>query len=229
MTLFLILFLEGILTFISPCILPLMPVYVSYFVGSSQSQNTRTVLSRVVTFTLGFSVVFVLMGLFSGSLSRYLIAYRREIQIVTGTLIMIAGLKITELVPILNKLNMAQLGLKKTVSIKETSGLGTFFFFGTLFALGWTPCLSAYLGTALMLAAQSQSALLGGGLLLVYSIGMSIPFILTTFLLTRFTSGMTWIKQHYRQINIVSGVLMIAVGLSIVTGWVDYLQLLVTR
>lgn len=227
-----ILFLEGILTFISPCILPLLPVYVSYFLGDQTDQEEnkqKEALIRVTAFILGFSIVFVSMGLLSGFIAQTLVQYKREIQLVAGGFVVITGLN---MLGVFDKLKSGMTLIKgPNINLKphSNSSRGYLVLFGAVFALGWTPCLSAYLGTALMMASQSGSSLQGGLLLLVYSLGLGLPFILSTYLLNSLKTTFSWIKNHFREINIFSAILMIIVGIAMMTGWVDYLQLLVQR
>ena len=227
-----ILFLEGILTFISPCILPLLPVYVSYFLGDQtdeEENKQKEALIRVLAFILGFSLIFVAMGLLSGFIAQALIQYKRVIQLTAGGFVVITGLnmlgvfnKLKTYFPFIN-------GPRLKINPNKHNSRWYLVLFGAVFALGWTPCLSAYLGTALVMASQSGSALQGGLLLLIYSLGLGLPFILSTYLLNSLKSTFTWIKNHFKEINIFSAVLMILVGIAMMTGWVDYLQLLVQR
>lgn len=232
MTFAVILFLEGILTFISPCILPLLPVYVSYFLGEhheSSSNKQQEALLRVLAFILGFSLIFVAMGMLSGLIAQSLVRYRRVIQLVAGGIVIFAGLNMLNLFEPLKR--RFSFSTTPTVAMNPTKHGSPWYLvlFGAVFALGWTPCLSAYLGTALVMASQSGSALQGGLLLLIYSLGLGLPFILSTYLLHSLKNTFAWIKAHFKEINLVSGILMILVGIAMMTGWVDYLQLLVQR
>lgn len=232
MTFAIILFLEGILTFISPCILPLLPVYVSYFLGDhheNENNQQREAIFRVLAFIVGFSLVFVAMGMLSGLIAQSLIRYRRVIQLVAGGIVILTGLNMLGVMDRLKTFIPIKNNLKFSIHPSKNSSRGYLVLFGAVFALGWTPCLSAYLGTALVLASQTGSALQGGLLLLIYSLGLGLPFILSTYLLNSLKNTFTWVKMHFRQINIASGILMILVGIAMMTGWVDYLQLLVQR
>lgn len=227
-----ILFLEGILTFISPCILPLLPVYISYFLGDHTGEETnkqKEGLIRVLSFIVGFSLVFVAMGLLSGFIAQTLVQYRRVIQLVAGGFVVLTGLNMLGIFDKLkSKLSFIN-GPKITLNPHKYNGRSYLVLFGAVFALGWTPCLSAYLGTALMMASQSGSSLQGGLLLLIYSLGLGLPFIVSTYLLNSLKNTFAWIKHHFKEINLFSAILMIIVGIAMMTGWVDYLQLLVQR
>lgn len=232
MTFGIILFLEGVLTFISPCILPLLPVYVSYFLGDHDDQTAnkqREALFRVLAFILGFSLVFVAMGMLSGLIAQYLVRYRRVIQLVAGSIVVLTGLNLLGIFDRLKGIMPFSNPFQLKLNPHKNRSRWYLVVFGAVFALGWTPCLSAYLGTALVMASQSGSALQGGALLLVYSLGLGLPFIISTYLLQSLKQTFTWIKAHFRQINTLSGILMIVVGIAMMTGWVDYLQLLVQR
>lgn len=231
-TLPLILFFEGILTFISPCILPLLPVYIAYFLGDHEgaAQSKKyDALFRVLSFILGFSLIFVAMGIFANFFAQNIIRHQKVIQVVTGLIVILAGCNILGLFDRMK----AKIGFfnqfKPTMKISIHSNRLSLVFFGAVFALGWTPCMSAYLGTALAMAAQSSEPLKGGLLLFIYALGLGVPFILSTFLLQNFKQVFTWIKTHFDIINRVSGILMILVGIAMLFGWVAYLQLLVQR
>lgn len=227
-----ILFLEGILTFISPCILPLLPVYISYFLGEHRevtSHKQREAIVRVLAFILGFSLIFVAMGMLSGFIAQSLVQYRLVIQLVAGGIVSLTGLN---MLGVFDELRTHLSFIQRPKIVMNPNKHQTPWYlvlFGAVFALGWTPCLSAYLGTALVMASQSGSALKGGLLLLVYSLGLGLPFIASTYLLNSLKNTFKWIKEHFKQINLVSAVLMIIVGIAMMTGWVDYLQLLVQR
>lgn len=232
MTFAIILFLEGILTFVSPCILPLLPVYVSYFLGDhheSAAHKQREAIFRVLAFILGFSLIFVAMGILSGFIAQSLVRYRRVIQLVAGGIVSLTGLNLLGVFDQLKTHLPFIQGPKIVMNPNKHQNPWYLVLFGAVFALGWTPCLSAYLGTALVMASQSGSALKGGLLLLIYSLGLGLPFIASTYLLNSLKNTFKWIKEHFRQINIASAILMIIVGIAMMTGWVDYLQLLVQR
>lgn len=223
-----ILFLEGILTFISPCILPLMPVYLSYFLRVDTEDKTQHLsLKKMLAFILGFSSIFVLMGILAGSLTQYLTMYQSIIQLIAGIFIILAGINL------LGLYRLPYFSLQKYLpQVNINSHKAKFlplFLFGAIFALGWSPCMSIFLGTALLIASQSQSMLLGGGLLLIYSLGIALPFLITTYFLESLKDSIQWIKKHYNTINIISGILLIIVGILMATGWINYLQLFVRR
>ncbi len=212
---YLIAFLEGIITFISPCLLPMLPVYVSYFAGGNSgdiNRDKRKTLVGALGFVLGFTAVFVTMGAFAGFLGSLLTKYQVAVNIVSGLIVIFFGL---------NFLGVFRLNLFRG-SAKQSARSGMGFFsavlFGMVFSIGWTPCVGAFLGSALMLASQQGHVLEGVVMLLLYSIGLGIPFILSAVLIDRLKSTFDFIKKHYTVINIISGSLLILVGVLMATG-----------
>ena len=204
-------FLEGIITFISPCLLPMLPVYISYFAGGGE-RSTRKTLSCALGFVLGFTAVFVAMGALAGTLGSFLKTYQTWVNVISGLVVIFFGL---------NFLGVFKLNLFKGFSGKvDTHDMGFFsaVLFGIIFSLGWTPCVGAFLGSALMLASQQGHVLEGMGMLLAYSMGLGIPFILSAVLIDYLKSAFGWIKSHYRIINAVSGGLLILIGVLMATG-----------
>ena len=154
---YIITFLEGIISFISPCMLPMLPIYVSYFAGGKEKKGN--VLKRAVCFVLGFTAVFSLLGLFAGTLGGFLSKYQTAVNIVTGALVIVFGLSYLE---------VYDLPFFKGISnFKMTEGLFGAFLFGIVYSVSLTPCVGAFLGSALMLASNSGTALQGLLLLLV--------------------------------------------------------------
>ena len=208
---YLISFLEGVITFISPCLLPMLPVYVSYFAGGGQ-RSTRRTLTNALGFVLGFTLVFVAMGALAGTVGGFLKSHQTAVNIVSGLIVVFFGLHFLGLV----KVNLFR-GSRRSV---DTRDLGFFSaaLFGVIFSIGWTPCVGAFLGSALMLASQRGHVLEGMGMLLVYSLGLGIPFLLSALLIDRLKSAMDLIKRHYGVINKACGVLLILIGVLMATG-----------
>ena len=214
---YVIVFLEGITTFISPCLLPMLPVYVSYFTGqNAEAGKGRTVLSAL-GFVLGFTLVFVLMGAFAGTVGKFVRQYQTAVNLVTGLVVILFGLNFLGVIrlPFLN--GHTQVGLRK-----NRAGFFPSILFGAVFSVGWTPCVGAFLGSALMLAAQQGGLAKGILMLLAYSLGLGIPFVASAVLRDRLKSAFDFIKRHYRVINIVSGSLLILVGVLMATGYMGY-------
>ena len=208
---YLIVFLEGIITFISPCLLPMLPIYVSYFAGGSE-RNTSKTLKNALGFVLGFSVMFILMGALAGTVGAFFQKYSMVFNIVTGLIVVFFGLSFLGVF----KLNV----FKGINNKKDMSNLGFFssLLFGFVFSIGWTPCVGAFLGSALMLAASNGGTLSGIIMLLLYSLGLGIPFVISAVLIDKLKSAFNFIKRNYKIINILSGVLLIAVGILMMTG-----------
>lgn len=206
-------FLEGIITFVSPCLLPMLPIYISYFMGDEEHPNKRHVLKNALGFILGFTFVFLVLGAFAGSIGHLLINYNRQVQIVSGVIIILFGLNFTGWIkiPLLNKSRSTNM---------NTSNLnfGTSFVFGSVFSISWTPCVGAFLGSALMMASTKSSFLEGMLMLLLYSIGLGIPFFLSALLLDRLKQTFDFIKKHYRLIHLIAGGILMIVGLMMITG-----------
>ena len=203
-------FLEGIITFISPCLLPMLPIYVSYFAGGEAS-DTKKVIKNASGFILGFTLVFVALGALAGSVGSLLREYSVAVNIVTGLVVIFFGL---------NFLGVFKLNLFKGIHGVNTENLGflSSLVFGVVFSIGWTPCVGAFLGSALMLAASQGHVVEGIIMLLLYSLGLGIPFFLSAILIEKLKGAFTFIKKHYKEINIVSGSLLVVMGLLMVTG-----------
>lgn len=206
-------FLEGIITFVSPCLLPMLPIYISYFMGDEEQANKRHVLKNAFGFILGFTFVFLVLGAFAGSIGHLLVDYNKQVQILSGIIIILFGLNFTGFIkiPLLNK--------SRTSNINTANlNFGTSFLFGSVFSISWTPCVGAFLGSALMMASTKGSFTEGMLMLLLYSIGLGIPFFLSALLLDRLKQTFDFIKKHYRLIHLLSGGILIIVGLMMITG-----------
>lgn len=208
---YIISFLEGIITFISPCLLPMLPIYISYFAGGGERKTART-LVVAGGFILGFTAVFTAMGALAGTVGSFLMSYQNIVNIVTGAIVIFFGLNYLEVF----KFNIFR-GSRKSV---DTSDLGFFsaMVFGMIFSIGWTPCVGAFLGSALMLASQQGQVLTGTLMLLCYSLGLGIPFFLSAILIDKLKVTFDFIKRNYRVINIVCGCLLIIIGILMATG-----------
>ena len=205
-----VLFLEGIITFISPCLLPMLPIYISYFAGGNRT--TKKTLTGAFGFVLGFTAVFVAMGALAGTLGSFLRTYQTAVNIVSGLIVIVFGLNY---LGVLN-LNLFR-GGNQTMKVKDL-GFASAVLFGVVFSVGWTPCVGAFLGTALMMASQQGHVAEGMLMLLIYSLGLGIPFILSAVLIDRLKSAFDWVKKNYRIINIFSGSLLIVIGVLMATG-----------
>ena len=208
---YLIAFLEGIITFISPCLLPMLPIYISYFAGGG-SRSTGKTLKGALGFVTGFTAVFMLMGALAGTAGSFLREYQTWVNIVSGSIVVFFGL---------NFLGVFQLNLfRGSQRSVKTDNMGFFsaVVFGIVFSVGWTPCVGAFLGSALMLASQQAHVLEGMLMLLAYSMGLGIPFIFSAVLIDYLKTAFDWIKRNYRIINAVSGSLLVLIGVLMMTG-----------
>lgn len=202
-------FIEGILTFISPCLLPMLPVYITYFAGGEQ--NSRKTLTNALGFILGFTALFTAMGALAGTLGSFLSKYQTAVNIVSGLIVVFFGL---------NFMGVIQLNLFRGSARMQTGSLGFFssILFGVIFSVGWTPCVGAFLGSALMLASQQGHVLEGTLMLLTYSLGLGIPFFLSAVLIDQLKGAFNFIKRHYTRINRICGGLLILIGILMATG-----------
>ncbi len=203
-------FLEGIITFISPCLLPMIPLYISYFAGGKE-RNTKKTVKNALGFILGFTIVFVLMGALAGTFGRLLNEYKTIVDIVTGLIVIFFGL---------NFLGVFKFNIFKGAKKVKTDNLGFFssMVFGIVFSIGWTPCVGAFLGSALMLAASQGHVVEGIVMLLLYSLGLGIPFFISAILIDKLRGAFTFIKKHYKIINTVCGSLLVVIGVLMATG-----------
>lgn len=204
-------FLEGIITFISPCLLPMLPVYISYFAGGGE-RSTRKTLKCALGFVLGFTIIFVTMGAMAGSIGGLLKKYQQIVNLVSGLVVIFFGLNFLGII----RVNIFK-GIRQNVKTEQL-GFFTSAVFGIIFSLGWTPCVGAFLGSALMLASQQGQVLTGMLMLLCYSAGLGLPFIFSALLIDRLKSTFAFIKKNYRVINLISGSLLIIIGLAMATG-----------
>ena len=208
---YMISFLEGIVTFISPCLLPMLPIYISYFAGGGERSTGKT-LRCALGFVLGFSAVFVAMGALAGTVGSFLIRYQTIVNIILGGIVILFGLNFLGVVNL--NLFRGMQGEVKTADMNFWSAL----VFGVVFSVGWTPCVGVFLGSALMLASQQGSALVGMLMLLSYSLGLGVPFLLSAVLIDQLKGAFTFIKRNYGIINKVCGGLLILVGVLMATG-----------
>ncbi len=205
-------FTEGILAFLSPCILPMLPIYLMYLCGNGETQMDRKrLIVNTLGFIAGFTIVFVLLGATASGLGSLIKENRMLLQRVSGVIMIVFGLNFTGLV------NIPLLNCVKTFET-QTSNLKFFssMVFGAAFSFGWTPCLGAFLGAALLLASNAATLYEGVALLFVFSLGLGIPFFVTALLWERLQGAMQFVKRHMRVIQIVSGAILIIVGILMV-------------
>ena len=204
---FLLTFLEGIASFISPCLLPMLPIYISYFMGEEENNNKKAIINSV-GFVLGFTIVFLLLSIFASTIGYFIGGYTKYIKVAFGIIIIILGLNYMEVF----KLKF----LNKTKGIKINSKNFNFFkamIFGILFSISWTPCIGTFLSSALLLIAKEQEILKGIILMLVYSIGLGIPFVISVALIEKLKEVFEFIKKNYKKVKILSGIILIGMGI----------------
>lgn len=222
---YLLTFTEGILTFISPCILPMLPIYFLYLAGESErdrldpSSNKSKLVINSIGFVLGFTLVFVILGAAATSLGHFLTNHRSLLEKVSGLFMIVFGLNFAGV------LKIGFLNMEKRIDFKFNKlRFFSSIVFGMVFGFGWTPCLGAFLGSALALASNSHTVLQGIILLFIYSIGLGIPFILASIAFEKVKEAFKQIQKHSRVISIVSGVLLIIAGIMVFTGTLKYIS-----
>lgn len=204
---YLLLFIEGILAFISPCFLPMIPVYLTYLIGQG-NQDQKKLIANALGFILGFTLVFVALGMTASQLSKFFVEERLLFQQVGGVLLILFGLNMAGLFRLgfLNRDTRFQLKTKK-------EGFFPSLLFGVIISFGWSPCLGAFLGAALIQAGNSQTIWIGGFKLLVFSIGLGVPFFISAILFNNLTNVFQTIKKHYNTISLISGIFLIIMGI----------------
>jgi cytochrome c-type biogenesis protein len=210
----------GVLSFMSPCVLPLIPAYLSFMTGLTTAElaDERPPLGRIITpallFVLGFSTVFVALGASASFLGQFLVAYRGIIEIIAGIAVVAFGVLMLGIIKIPWLYGEARVDMEKS----RAFGQGAALVMGMSFAAGWTPCVGPILGTILAMAGSSGSVTQGAILLLFYSLGLGIPFVLVAVMFGRLRGLMKWLQRHSLTINRVAGVMLVIVGVLIATG-----------
>jgi len=202
-------FLEGIASFISPCLLPMVPIYISYFIGEDNKKSRKVINS--IGFVLGFTIIFLILSIFASKFGSLILEEIKYIKILFGILIIILGF---------NYMGILKFDfLNKTKGIKLNTDNFNFFraiLFGILFSISWTPCIGTFLSSALMLIATNQNTIKGIILMLIYSLGIGIPFIISVILIERLKTMFNFIKKNYNIIKIISGIILILMGIYII-------------
>lgn len=208
-------FLAGLVSFFSPCVVPLLPGYLSYVSGVAvteleSARRSRIVLGAVL-FVLGFTAVFVAGGALVGAVGQQLLPYQREISFVAGLLLIVLGLVFVGWVPMLQR-DLRAHGVRRV-------GLLAAPVLGVVFGVGWTPCIGPTLSAVLILANNEATAGRGAFLTFVYCMGLGLPFVLAALFLSRFMRVTAWLRRHQRAVSVTGGLLLIATGVLLVTGW----------
>ena len=200
-------FIEGFASFISPCVLPMLPIYISYFIGEDNKKVSKAVINSV-GFVLGFTIVFILLSIFASSFVVIISQNIKYIKIVFGIIIILLGLNYMEIIKI-NLLNKSKGISKKIKDLNFVKSLA----FGMIFSISWTPCIGTFLASALLLIAKNQDMVKGILLMIIYSIGLGIPFIISAVLLEKLKEAFNFIKKHYNVIKKISGIILIIMGI----------------
>lgn len=211
----------GIVSFLSPCVLPLVPPYLIYLTGATiehvandeqEAVSRRAVMISALVFVLGFSTVFTMLGASASLIGSVIRAYAAQLSIVAGVLIILMGLHFLGLTRIRLLMREGRLAMPKPV------GLWGAYAMGLAFAFGWTPCIGPILAAILSVAAAEATVTKGAGLLAVYSLGLGIPFLIAAFMVERFSSVFARMKKHLVHVERVMGALMILTGIAFLTG-----------
>ena len=204
----------GLVSFLSPCVLPLIPGYISYISGSSLSElieKKEINLIPIILFTLGFSIVFIIFGAASTFLGQVLLQNSYEIRIAAGLLIIILSLHIIGII------NIKFLNYEKRIETKTNSRFYSPLLIGMAFAFGWTPCIGPILGSILVLAATEESINRGILLLIFYSLGLALPFILSGYLIQKFLIFSKNFKKNINLVSKIGGFILLITGILILT------------
>ncbi len=205
-------FAAGLVSFVSPCVLPLVPVYLSYVSGVSVDQlgrERRRLLVVSLLFVAGFTAVFVAFGAGAGSIGRLLVQYRAELTIVAGAFVAFSGLVVAGVV---------QLPERAVALVPKAGGPGGAVLTGAALAVGWTPCVGYVLGAILSMAASSSSTLSGALLLLVYSLGLGVPFVLAALAFDWVMARLAAVKRHHHAVQVTAGLVLVVVGVLLMFG-----------
>src|SRR6201986_2121890 len=216
--------IAGLVSFLSPCVLPLVPPYLIYLTGATiehvangeaSASSRRAVMVSAVAFVLGFSTVFVALGASASLIGGFIHAWSAELSVVAGIVIIVMGLHFLGLTRIDLLMREGRLPIPKPV------GLWGAYAMGLAFAFGWTPCIGPILAAVLAVAASRETVAKGAGLLAVYSAGLGIPFLLAAFMVERFSAVFARMKRHLATVERAMGVLLIVTGVGFLTGGVS--------
>jgi len=206
----------------------MLPIYISYFAGGEAEDSAsrkRQTLKNALGFVLGFTIVFVLLGAAAGSFGSFIKQNQRLFEVIGGVILILFGLNFMSVINIgfINRSVRPQMNIK-------TFNFPSSVLLGIIFSIGWTPCVGAFLGSALMLAANSQEAMKGIVMLLLFSLGLGIPFVISALLIDSLKRSFDAIKRHYKAVSFVSGLLLIIIGLLMSFGQLNvFLSLLTIR
>ena len=214
MTELLIAFSAGLVSFLSPCVLPLVPGYISYISGSTLNEilsQKKINLLPIISFTIGFSLVFIIFGATASYLGKLLLKNSNELRILAGLIIIVFSLQIMGII------NLKFLNYEKKININKSSSIFSSLILGMAFAFGWTPCIGPILGSILVLASTEQNVSKGILLLFFYSLGLAIPFVLSGYLIQKFLILSKNLKKKLNIIMKVGGSFLLITGILVLT------------
>lgn len=206
---YLIILVEGLASFISPCVLPLLPVYISYFAGQEKRSGKAVINS--LGFVLGFTIIFTILGVFASTLGTLINQNMKYIKIIVGIIIILFGMHYIGIF----KIKFLEKTKGINISEKKVSFLSSLIL-GMMFSITWTPCVGIFLSSALAMSASSDSIVKGIFMLILFSLGLGIPFIITAMFLEKLKDTFNFIKKHYEIINKISGIILILGGILII-------------
>ncbi len=206
-----LLFLEGLLAFVSPCMLPMLPVYLMYLAAETEHGKKASIVNTI-GFVCGFTIIFMALGATATAIGTLMQEHIILLQRVSGVVILIFGLHFLGIF----KIGFLDVEKKIDLNLQKRGGFIGALIFGAVFSLGWSPCLGPFLGSALMLASSGQTVLKGVFYLFVFSMGLGLPYILAAVFFTNIKGLFQWLKKHGRQIKIVSGLVLVFAGLAMV-------------
>ncbi len=206
-----LLFFEGLLAFVSPCMLPMLPVYLMYLAAETEHGKKASIVNTI-GFVCGFTLIFMALGATATAIGTAMQEHRVLLQRVSGAVILIFGLHFLGIF----KIGFLDVEKKIDLNLQKRGGFIGALVFGAVFSLGWSPCLGPFLGSALMLASSSNTVLKGVFYLFVFSMGLGVPYILAAVFFTNIKGLFQWLKKHGRQIKIVSGLVLVFAGLAMI-------------
>lgn len=210
---YLLLFIEGIITFLSPCLLPMLPIYVSYFMSEGATGSSkRKVLMNSIFFVCGFTLVFLLLNLLTSSISIYYIQNQHWIRLIAGGWVILLGIDF-----LLDNILLSRVSFSKQSMSNDMNA----FLFGIAFSISWTPCVGTFLASVLAQAATSANITVSMFKMLSYCIGLGIPFIISALLIDEIEQSLPRVKKHLPTIQKVGGILLIIIGILMMSGVYD--------
>lgn len=199
-------FLEGIASFISPCVLPLVPIYISYFAGQDSKKHKAIINS--LAFVIGFSIVFIILAVVANRFGTVIVGVTKYVKVAFGIIIVILGLNYMDILKLnlFNKFKKFQMNVKNLNFIKS-------LIFGILFVLSMTPCVGTFLTSAILLIATEEKIVNGIFLIVLYCLGLGIPFIISAILIDKLKNVFNLIKKNYKVIKFICGLILIIMGI----------------